>query len=198
MSIERWEIDSSHSGIEFVVRHLLISKVRGRFSRWSGAIEVPDDDWACATVNVVVDASSIDTGIAARDAHLRTPEYLDIERFPEIMFRSRLVTPAVDGRRRMVGTLSIKGHTGEVTLHVEEPRSIRDRWGNDRAAFSARATLDRREFGITGNLALDSGVVIGRRIAVELDVVAVRQRAAGEAWRRSLRYPGGAVVTAGG
>lgn len=178
MSIERWEIDSSHSEIEFAVRHLLISNVRGRFSRWSGAIEVPDGDWARATINVVIDASSIDTGIAARDAHLRKAEYLDIERHPEITFRSRLVTPAVDGRRRIVGKLSIKGHTSPVTLRVEEPRSTRDPWGNDRAAFSARATFDRRDFGITGNLALDSGVVIGKRIEVEIDVVAVRQRVA--------------------
>ena len=178
MNIERWEIDSSHSGIGFTVRHLLISKVRGRFGLWSGTVQVPDGDWEQATVTVVIDSASIDTGIPARDAHLRTPEYLDANRNPEIWFRSRRVTAPAHGRRRVVGDLTIKGRTREVTLEVEERSIARDRWGNERAGFFARAAFDRRDFGLTGNLALDSGVVIGSRIEVEIVIEAVRQPAA--------------------
>jgi polyisoprenoid-binding protein YceI len=179
MKIDRWEIDSSHSGIHFAVRHLLISKVRGRFSCWSGTVLVPDGDWGRATVDVVIDASSIDTGVAARDTHLRAADFLDIKRYPDITFRTLYVTAPPAGRLRIVGELTMKGRVGEVTLEVEDCGVTRDPWGNERAGFSARTAIDRRDFGLTGNLALDSrGVVIGERIDIEIDVEAVRQAAA--------------------
>jgi polyisoprenoid-binding protein YceI len=179
MSIERWEIDSSHSGVHFAVRHLVISKVRGRFNRWSGTVRVPDGDWGRATVNVVIDASSIDTGVAARDTHLRAADFLDVKRYPDMTFRTLHVTAPGAGRLRIVGELTIKGRAGEVTLEVEDGGITRDPWGNERAGFSARATIDRRDFGVAGNLALHrSGIVIGERIDIEIDVEAVRQAAA--------------------
>jgi len=179
MSIERWEIDSSHAGIDFTIRHLVISKVRGRFSRWSGTVLVPDGDWARASVDVVIDASSIETGIAARDAHLRSAEYLDVARHPDITFRTSRVDARRAGRLRIAGELTIKGVAGPATLEAEEVGIVRDAWGNERAGFAAKAVIDRRPFGITGNLALDSlGLVIGARIEVEIHVEAVRQPAA--------------------
>jgi len=177
MSIERWEIDSSHSGIHFGVRHLLISRVRGRFGRWSGTLHVRDGDWSLAKVEVVIDASSIETGIADRDTHLRAADYLDVKRYPDITFRARYVTSAVDGRRTVRGMLAIKGRSREVTLEVEDAGVRQDAWGNERAGFSAKVSFDRRHFGVTGNLALKSGVVIGERIDVEIQVEAVRQPA---------------------
>jgi polyisoprenoid-binding protein YceI len=179
MSIERWEIDSSHSGIHFAVRHLVISRVRGRFGRWTGTVLVPDGDWSRATVDVVIDASSIDTGVAARDTHLRAADFLDVKRYPDITFRPLHVTAPQAGQLRIVGELTIKGRVGEVTLEVDESGVTRDPWGNERAGFSARTGIDRRDFGITGNLALDTGgAVIGERIDIEIDVEAVRQDAA--------------------
>jgi polyisoprenoid-binding protein YceI len=179
MSIERWEIDSSHSGIHFAVRHLVISRVRGRFGRWTGTVLVPDGDWSRATVDVVIDASSIDTGVAARDTHLRAADFLDVKRYPDITFRTLHVTARRPGRLRMVGELTIKGRAGEVTLEVDDNGIAPDPWGNERAGFSARAAIDRRDFGVTGNLALDSGgLVIGERIEIQIDVEAVRQPAA--------------------
>jgi len=179
MRIERWEIDSSHSGIHFAVRHLVIAKVRGRFSRWSGTVLVPDGDWDRATVDVVIDASSIETGVSGRDAHLRAADFLDVERFPDITFRTRQVSAPQAGRLRIMGELTIKGWAGEVTLEVEDNGITRDPWGNERAGFSATAAIDRRKFGIMGNLALDSGgAVIGERVDIEIDVEAVRQPAA--------------------
>ena len=179
MNRERWEIDSSHSGIHFAVRHLMISKVRGRFSRWSGYIEVPDGDWNQATVDVVIDASSIETGVSSRDAHLRAPDYLDVTRHPEILFSTSFVTHEANGRRQLVGELTLKGRKRQVTLDLEDNGIAGDPWGNDRAGFSARTTLDRRDFGVMGNLAFDKkGVVVGERIEVEIEVEAVRQTVA--------------------
>jgi polyisoprenoid-binding protein YceI len=176
MSIERWEIDSSHSGIHFAVRHLLISQVRGRFSRWSGTAVVPDGDWTRASVSVVIDASSIETGVAGRDTHLRAPDFLDVQRYPEITFWTLQVTAPEAGRLRIVGVLSLTGRAREVTLEVEDNGIMRDPWGNERAGFSAKAAIDRRDFGVVGTLALDSGgLVIGERIDIEIDVEAVRQ-----------------------
>jgi polyisoprenoid-binding protein YceI len=179
MSMQRWEIDSSHSGIHFAVRHLVIAKVRGRFGRWSGTVKVPDGDWRRATVDVVIDASSIDTGVAGRDTHLRAADFLDVKRYPDITFRPLHITAPQAGQLRIVGELTMKGRVGEVTLEVEDCGVTRDPCGNERAGFSARAAIDRRDFGVTGNLALDSGgLVIGERIEIQIDVEAVRQPAA--------------------
>lgn len=169
MSIERWEIASS-SEIHFTVRHLLISKVRGRFSRWSGNVLVPDGDWGRATVEVAIDASSIDTGIPKRDTDLRTAHFLDVERYPVITFRTLYVTARQGDAFQIVGELTMKGRAREVTLEVESSGATR---------FSATAAIRRRDFGASGNVAWDNyGVMIGERIDIEIDVEAVRQPAA--------------------
>jgi len=118
MSIERWEIASS-STIHFTVRHLLISKVRGRFSRWSGTVQVPDDDWGRGSVDVVIDASSIDTGIPQRDTDLRSAHFLDVERYPVITFRTLYVTARQADAFQIVGELTMKGRVGAVILETE-------------------------------------------------------------------------------
>jgi polyisoprenoid-binding protein YceI len=178
MSIEHWEIAST-SEIHFTVRHLLISKVRGQFSRWSGTLLAPDGDWSRATVEIVIDASSIDTGIAKRDTDLRSANFLDVERYPDITFRSLGVTAEQVGRLRVAGELTMKGRVGEVPLEVESRGVTLDRSGSERAEFSARAAIRRRDFGASGNLAWDSyGVMIGERIDIEIDVEAVRQATA--------------------
>jgi len=178
MSIDRWEIDSSRSGIRFAVRHLVLSKTRGRFSRWSGTVTVPDGDFKRATVDAVIDASSIDTGVVRRDQHLRSSDYFDVTRYPQITFTARHVSADPEGRLRVVGALTIKGVTREVTLAVVPNGRTLEPWGKQRVGFSAKTSIDRREFGFTGNPALDTGgVVIGERIDVEIEVDAVRQPA---------------------
>jgi len=179
MSIECWEIDRLRTRIHFAVRHLVFSKTRGRFSRSSGTVKIPDGDFSRATVDVVIDATSIDTGVARRDEQLRTADYLDVNRYPHIAFTSRRVVAEPGGQLRVVGALTIRNVTREVTLAVEPGGSTRDSWGLERARFSAVSAIDRRDFGFTGNAALDSGgVVIGERIDVEIEVEAVRQPAA--------------------
>lgn len=176
MSTDRWQIDSSHSGIQFTVRHLVIAKVRGQFSRWTGALEAPGSDFARASLDVVIDASSIDTGAADRDAHLRSADFFDVERYPEITFKSTAVTPTAADHLRVNGALTVKGVTRDVVLDVEVLGQAKDPWGNERAAFSATTSIDRREFGLTWNQVLETGgVMVGERIDIAIDIEAVRQ-----------------------
>ena len=178
MSIERWKIASS-SEIHFTVRHLLISKVRGRFSRWSGTVQVPDDDWGRASVDVVIDASSIDTGIPKRDTDLRSAHFLDVERYPVITFRTLYVTARQADAFQIVGELTMKGRVGEVILEAESSGVNPDASGYERARFSAKAAIRRRDFGASGNVSWDNyGVMIGERIDIEIDVEALSQPAA--------------------
>ena len=178
MSIERWEISSS-SRINFTVRHLLVSKVRGRFSRWSGTVQVPDGDWGRATVDVLIDASSIDTGIPKRDTDLRTAHFLDVERYPFIGFRTLYVTARQADAFQIVGELTMKGRVDEVILETESSGVNPDASGYERARFSAKAAIRRRDFGASGNVAWDRyGVMIGERVDIEIAVEAVRQSAA--------------------
>jgi len=178
MSIERWEIASS-SRINFTVRHLLISKVRGRFTRWRGTVLVPDGDWGRATVDVVIDASSIDTGVAKRDTDLRSANFLDVERYPDITFRTLYATARQADAFQVVGELMMKGRVAEVSLEVASGGITSDRRGYQRARFSARAALTRRNFGASGNVAWDKyGIMIGERVGIEIDVEALRQPAA--------------------
>jgi polyisoprenoid-binding protein YceI len=176
MATERWEIDSSHSSIHFSVRHLVIAKVRGQFTRWSGTVLAGDGDFARGSVDIVVDASSIDTGVVARDEHLRSADFFDVANYPEMTFRSTGVKRDGSGTLKLAGDLTIKGVTRKVSLAVEVEGHANDPWGNERAAFTATTSIDRRDFGLTWNQVLESGgVVVGDRIDITIDVEAVKQ-----------------------
>jgi polyisoprenoid-binding protein YceI len=178
MSIERWEI-ADNSGLHFTVRHLLISKVRGRFTRWSGTVLVPDGDWGRASVDVMIDPSSIDTGATKRDADLRSANFLDVERYPEIRFRTLYVTARQEDAFQIVGELAIKGRVNEVILETVRRGVTLNPSGYQRAPFSARAAIRRRDFGASGNVVWDRyGIMIGERIDIAIEVEAVRQPAA--------------------
>jgi polyisoprenoid-binding protein YceI len=187
MSIEHWEIDNSHSGINFTVRHLLISKARGRFTRWSGTVQVPDGDWGRATVDVVIDASSIDTGIPKRDTDLRSAHFLDVERYPVITFRTLYVTARRADAFQIVGELTMKGRVDEVILETERSGVTLDASGYERTRFSARTAIRRRDFGASGNVVWDRyGIMIGERIDIAIEVEAVRQPAAATSFRSDI------------
>ena len=179
MSTERWEIDSSHSSVHFSVRHLVIAKVRGSFTRWSGTVEAPAGDFSKATVNVLIDAASIDTGVADRDAHLKSADFFDVAQNPELRFVAKRVQPGSAGHLDVIGDLTIKGLTREVVLKVEHHGQAKDPWGNERAAFTAKTAIDRKDFGLTWNQVLETGgVMVGDRVEIEIEVEAVRQAAA--------------------
>jgi polyisoprenoid-binding protein YceI len=176
MASERWEIDSSHSSLHFSVRHLVIAKVRGSFARWSGTIQVPDGDFSKATVVVTIDASSIDTGVADRDGHLKSPDFFDVAQHPELRFVGERVQSRTEGEIDVVGELTLKGITREAVLRVEQHGQAKDPWGNVRAAFTAKTSIDRKDFGLTWNQVLETGgVMVGDRVDIEADIEAVKQ-----------------------
>jgi polyisoprenoid-binding protein YceI len=176
MASERWEIDSSHSSLHFSVRHLVIAKVRGSFARWSGTIQVSDGDLSKATVAVTIDASSIDTGVADRDGHLKSPDFFDVAQYPELRFVGKRVQPRTEGEIDVVGELTLKGITREAVLRVEQHGQAKDPWGNVRAAFTAKTSIDRKDFGLTWNQVLETGgVMVGDRVDIEADIEAVKQ-----------------------
>ncbi|HUF85334.1 MAG TPA: YceI family protein [Acidimicrobiia bacterium] len=169
-----WEIDASHSNVEFVARHLL-SKVRGRFAGFEGAITIGDDP-SGSSVEATIDAASVDTGNPDRDAHLRSPDFLDVEQFPQLSFRSTAVTEDGEDRYRVDGDLTVRGVTRPVTLELEYLGWSDDPWGGKRAGFSAITEIDRHDFGATWNLAVETGgVVVGRKVRIELEIEAVLQ-----------------------
>ncbi len=174
----KWEIDSAHSGIHFSVRHMVIAKVRGQFARWSGTVVAEDDDFSHATVRVVIDASSIDTGVGDRDAHLKSPDFLDVAKYPDLVFEGKRVEKLSDEHLRIVGDLSIHGVTREVILDAEYAGRAKDPWGNERAGFAAKASIDRKDFGLAWNQLLETGgLLVGERIDVEIEIEAVKQSA---------------------
>jgi polyisoprenoid-binding protein YceI len=173
-----WQIDPTHSHVEFAVKHLMIATVKGRFADVQGSVVANDDNPADAKIDVTIAAASIDTRQEQRDAHLRSPDFLDVEQFPTITFRSKRIEAQKGDNSRVVGDLTIRGTTREVVLDVEHTGRARDPWGNDRAAFSATTKVNRKEFGLTWNQALEAGgVLVGDDLRISIDVELVKQAA---------------------
>lgn len=173
-----WQIDPAHTETGFTVKHLMISRVRGRFGTVSGTIVLDEAEPVHSSVDVEIDVSSIDTGQTDRDAHLRSADFFDVEQHPTMTFRSRRVEQEADDRFRVVGDLTIRGVTREVTLNVVDEGRGTDPWGGERAAFSATTTIDRRDFGLTWNQALEKGgVLVAYDVNITLDVQAVQAAA---------------------
>ncbi len=182
MAAERWEIDSGHSGIHFSVRHMVLAKVRGKFTRWSGAVVAEDADESRVSLEVVIDASSIDTGVADRDAHLKSADFLDVAHYPEITFKAERAERLDPERLRVSGLLTIHGVARPVVLDVDYAGRMKDPWGHERAGFTAKASIDRKDFGLTWNQLLEAGgVMVGDRVDIEIEVEAVKQTEGGAA-----------------
>ena len=173
-----WTIDAAHTAVEFSAKHMMITTVKGRIADVRGALALDDASPDRSTVEVELDAASIDTRSEQRDAHLRSADFLNVEQFPTITFRSRRVEGA--GARegtgfRVVGDLTIRGVTREVTLDATYEGRGRDPWGGERVSFSAATKIDRREFGLTWNAALETGgVLVSNEIKIHIEVQAVR------------------------
>jgi polyisoprenoid-binding protein YceI len=179
MTTTNWNIDAAHSGIHFSIRHMVVSKVRGRFARYGGTIKLEGGDLTRAAVEATIDASSIDTGAAQRDEHLRSADFFDVERFPELRFRSTRIEKVDDEHYRVVGALTIRDVTREVAVDVEYGGRAKDPWGGERIGFVAKTALDRKDFGLGWNQVLEAGgVLVGDRVNIELEVEAVQAAAA--------------------
>ncbi|HWK89637.1 MAG TPA: YceI family protein [Longimicrobium sp.] len=172
---QTWQIDPAHTEVGFEVKHLMISRVRGRFGAVSGTIQLDEANLAGSSVEVAIDTGSIDTRSEQRDAHLRSADFFDVERYPQITFRSRSVEQAGKDAYQVVGNLTIRDVTREVVLLVTDEGRGTDPWGGTRAGFSGTVVVDRREFGLTWNQALETGgVLVGNDIKITLDVQAVK------------------------
>jgi polyisoprenoid-binding protein YceI len=169
-----WKIDLDHSELAFVARYLMVTKVRGGFKEFSGMLhiaEVPEESW----VEVTIKAASIDTGTPDRDQHLRSADFLDVERFPEMRFRSTKVELTGGTGLRVSGDLTIREVTKPVVLDAEFQGVAKDPWGKTRAAFSATTEIDREEFGASWNVALEAGGwLVSKKVRLELEALAIR------------------------
>jgi polyisoprenoid-binding protein YceI len=165
-----WQIDPAHSSVDFVVTHLMISKVRGRFSEMSGTV-VTDGKPEGSRVEVEIGTASISTHDAGRDTHLRSADFFDVEKYPKIRFVSSSIKAKSNDEFRVMGDLTIHGITKPVELEVTSEGLTRDPWGNDRAGFSAKFSVDRRDFGLTWNQALETGgVMVSNEVKLTIDV----------------------------
>jgi polyisoprenoid-binding protein YceI len=172
-----WQIDPDHAFVEFKVRHLMVSSVKGVFTKLNGTVEADDADLSRASVNVTIDTASIDTNIAKRDDHLRSPDFLDAAKYPTMTFTSKRVI--ADGGKvdKVIGDLTIRGTTREVTLDVAEfTPAIKDPWGNIRRGATATTVINRKDFGLTWNALLESGgVAVGDEVKIALDIELIRK-----------------------
>ena len=173
-----WTIDTAHSAINFSVRHMMFGKTRGQFNRWQGRLQLVPEKLTSSSVEVTIDASSIVTGDEQRDTHLRSADFLDAEKFATLTFRSTRVEDLGGGNLRVFGDLTIHGTTREVVLEAEYGGNTKDPWGNNRAGFGARTSIDRTDFGLKWNMALEAGgIVVGNKVDIEIEVEAVQAAA---------------------
>lgn len=171
-----YSLDPSHSSVEFVVKHLMISKVRGRFAAFQGSIELAPGSDVPQAISATIDASSIDTREAQRDAHLKSADFFDVEKYPNLTFESTRIEGTAD-EFRAYGNLTIHGVTREVVLTGSFEGRGGDPWGGQRIGYSAHTAISRKDFGLTWNAALETGgVVVGDEVRIELNVEGILQQ----------------------
>jgi polyisoprenoid-binding protein YceI len=175
MALQKWNIDNAHSGVHFTARHMMFAKVRGRFTRWTGTLEVDEENPAASRVSADIEAASVDTNEEKRDGHLRSADFFDVDKYPKITFRSTKVEPKGPSVSRLIGDLTIRGVTRPVTVAVELLGKGKDPWGNERIVFSGSTSVDRKDFGLMWNQVLEAGgVLVGDKIEINLEIEAVK------------------------
>jgi polyisoprenoid-binding protein YceI len=175
MALENWNFDPIHSDIGFSVRHLMISKVRGHFAKWSGTLAVDEANPQNSHVSVEIDAASISTKEDQRDTHLRSADFLDAENHPVIKFESTRVEKTGDSYFKVTGDLTIRGVSKPVVLDVEYAGRSKDPWGGERAGFTAKTSIERKTYGLTWNMALETGgVLVGDKVEISIEIEAVK------------------------
>lgn len=171
-----WQIDSSHSHINFTARHMMISKVRGSFENFSGTVNFDEENPTNTTVSVAVDLTSLNTRDEQRDGHLKSPDFFDVENYPTMKFVGTRVEQIDENNGRLYGQLTIKDITKEVVLDVEYAGIAKSPWGTESAGFSATGSLNRKEWGLNWNQALETGgVLVGDKINIEIELELVKQ-----------------------
>ncbi|MFN8542745.1 MAG: YceI family protein [Candidatus Binatia bacterium] len=171
-----WDLDPAHTAVQFAVRHLMVSTVRGDFTKVTGTVKVDDADWTKSVIEATIQAESLNTRVAKRDEHLRGPDFFDVAKFPVITFKSKKIEKAGEGKFKVTGDLTLRGTTKEVVLDVDGPVTPRkDMQGTMRSGAQATAKVNRKDFGIVWNKMLDGGgLALGDEVSVTIDVEATR------------------------
>jgi polyisoprenoid-binding protein YceI len=172
-----WSIDPEHSNVGFKVRHLMVSNVKGSFDKHTGTVDINDKDITKSKVEVSIDTNSINTNVNKRDEHLRSADFLDVAKFPAMTFVSKKVAKAGKDKLKVTGELTLHGVTREVVLDVEGPsKESKDPWGNIRKGATATTKINRKDFGLVWNKALETGgVVVGEEITITLEIEMIRK-----------------------
>ncbi len=174
-----WKIDTAHSEINFTVRHMMISNVRGRFERFEGTVEFDEQNPTNSSVEVKIEAASINTREPQRDAHLRSPDFLDAEKYPYLIFKSKKIEVIDSNHGRIIGDLTIRDVTREVTLDVEYNGTVKSPFGNTSAGFSASTTLNRKDWGLQWNVPLETGGwLVGENVHVQIEIEMIQEKEA--------------------
>ncbi len=171
-SAATWSIDPDHSNVGFKVRHMMVSNVKGEFGKFNGIVDIDDKDVTKSKVEVTIDTASISTGVAKRDEHLKSADFFDVAKYPTMTFVSQKVKNVGNDKLKVYGYLTLHGVTREVVLEVEGPtRAYKDPWGNIKRGTSAIAKINRKDFGLTWNTAIESGgVAVGEEITISLEI----------------------------
>lgn len=170
-----WQIDPAHSHIYFTVRHMMVAKVRGSFESFSGVINFDEQQPANSTVDIKIDAASINTREPQRDNHLRSADFLDVENYPVLTFKSTRLEQVTETQGRLIGDLTIRDITREVVLDVEYAGQARSPWGSVSAGFSATTTINRKDWGLNWNQALETGgFLVGDKISIEIELELIK------------------------
>src|SRR6266566_2935999 len=171
-----YKLDPAHTTLGFTAKHLMVTTVRGRFKQFDGQVEVEGDDPTTAVATLTAQASSIDTGVDQRDDHLRSADFFESERYPELTYRSTKVEPLGGNRYRVIGELTIRDHTGPLELEAEVEESFQDPWGNRRVGVSATGKLKRTDWGLNWNQLLEAGrFAVSEQIKLEIETALVLQ-----------------------
>ena len=169
---DAWQIDREHSNVGFKVRHMMVSNVKGDFGSFSGVVDIDNNNLSKSKVSVTIDTASINTGVAKRDEHLKSPDFFDVAKYPAMTFVSRKVAAAGKDRLKVTGLLTLHGVSREVVLDVEGPSGAsKDPWGNLRRGASASTRISRKDFGLVWNKALETGgVAVADEVFINLEV----------------------------
>lgn len=171
-----WQIDAAHSQILFSVRHLMISTVRGRFERFGGTVDFDETNPIRGSVDIQIEVASINTGVAQRDEHLRSPDFFEVDKYPTMTFQSKRIEKIDDRHGRIIGDLTIKEITKEVVLEAEYAGTIKTPFGTTSAGASATTKINRKEWGLTYNMALETGgIAVGDEIKIEIELELIKQ-----------------------
>jgi len=178
MAAQAWQIDRAHSDIFFTVRHMVISKVRGRFQKWEGTLLYDPQNPTASRVDITIDAASIDTNEPKRDAHLRSGDFLNAEKHPHLTFKSTRVEAKGSDKFLLHGDLTIRDVTKPVAIEVEHLGQAKDPWGQQKVLFSGKLSIEREPFGATWNQALEAGgVLVGKNVDIDIELQAIAPKA---------------------